>query len=428
MYKRLGSLLITSTIFLHLHAQSGPEALLARARRTVDTLCSPAMAGRGYQQAGHETAARYLAERFAALGLEPAGAGGFFQPFPLRTHVILDASLRFGAADLPPGEAWIAHGASGTGDFRGKVADAGYGLAPGASRLQGRIALFRAGWPPELANDPGARTRYQDLSSVPQRIEALLAQQPAAVIVVQEKLTAAYARQAYPVPVLEVLADRLPARLSRAQGHVRAADSTLRSQNVLALLPGQTDTVIAITAHYDHLGAYSGAVFAGANDNASGIAMLLALAEHFAGQRPRCGLLFIAFGGEEAGLAGSQFYVEQQPLIPLSRIRFLLNLDLMGNGDQGIMAVGGIEHGGALAQLSALNDRLQAVPSVRARKNAPNSDHFFFLQRGVPGLFIYTLGGPPHYHDVHDRPEVLPLSRFAELHALFSALIETLAY
>jgi Iap family predicted aminopeptidase len=323
---------------------------------------------------------------------------------------------------------FIVHSASGSGEFEGKVADAGYGLAPGAGRLQGRIVLFRAGWPPELANDPEARARHQALSTVPQRIEALLARQPAAVIVVQEKLTAAYARQGYPVPVLEVLAAQLPARARRAQGRVQAADSALRSQNVLALLPGLTDTVVAVTAHYDHLGAYAGALFAGANDNASGTAMLLALAEHFAGQRPRFGLLFIAFGGEEAGLAGSQFYVEQQPLVPLSRIRFLLNLDLMGNGDQGIVAVGGVEHSGALAQLSALNDSLQAVPLVRARSNAPNSDHFFFLRRGVPGLFIYTLGGPPHYHDVHDRPEALLFSRFAELHGLFSAFIGSLAY
>jgi Zn-dependent M28 family amino/carboxypeptidase len=154
--------------------------------------------------------------------------------------------------------------------------------------------------------------------------------------------------------------------------------------------------------------------------------MLLSMAEHFAQNPPKYDMLFIAFGAEEAGLQGSAHYVMQNPLIPLEKMKFILNLDLMGNGDEGIMAVGGKDFPGQFDILKDLNDSIQAVPRVRARQNAPNSDHYFFLKNGVPGFFIYTMGGPSHYHDVKDTNANLLFSKYVEVRQLLIAFLENL--
>ncbi len=154
--------------------------------------------------------------------------------------------------------------------------------------------------------------------------------------------------------------------------------------------------------------------FPGANDNASGVALLLELAAHYARpeNRPACSVVFLLFGAEEAGLVGSSYFV-QHPLVPLARIKFLLNLDLLGTGEQGATVVNGRVHEAAFRRLTALNDAHHYLPSLAARGRAANSDHFPFSEAGVPAFFMYTRGGSAAYHDVSDRPAALSLAGFA---------------
>ncbi|MDX1906871.1 MAG: M28 family peptidase [Bacteroidia bacterium] len=407
-----------------------PADIRASARPVIDTLCSPELGGRGYLADGHIRAANWIAGRLARAGVVPAAPdGSYIQPFSFSLHNIKASALTAGNQPLRSGYDYIPHSTSGAGKLKGRVADMGHGLAPGP-QVRGKIALIRAGWPPEIANNTEARNSYQKLAQVQARIEALLPYQPAAVLILQEKLTASFSQEAFPIPVLEVRTDAWPAGTRIAALSVTAATEEIRSQNVMGLVQGAVspDTVVVISAHYDHLGRMGGAFFPGANDNASGTAMLLDLAAWYADPKhqPRYSLLFITFGAEEAGLIGSQYYVLEQPAVPLSRTRCILNLDLMGNGGDGIMAVGGVEHTALYQRLTACNDSLQAVPLVKARANAPNSDHYFFLRAGVPGLFIYTMGGPKHYHDVHDTPANLELLRYGEIQTLLRALLDGL--
>ena len=96
-----------------------------------------------------------------------------------------------------------------------------------------------------------------------------------------------------------------------------------KSQNVVGYLEGNVpDSCVVVVAHYDHLGMMGDStVFCGANDNASGVALLLSLAKHYAVHKPKYSILFIAFGGEEIGLIGSKYFVDN-PLVPLSSIKF----------------------------------------------------------------------------------------------------------
>lgn len=403
------------------------DSVLELARTHVDTLTSDYMGGRGYVANGHQRAARYIAHEFKRLGFRPVGKNGYLQPFGFEINLPTDAKVQIDGTSMVAGKDFIVNRFSGSGAGSFKVLDAGYGLQP-PRKVKNRVILFRSGFPPEIANDSEQREKYAELARDDQRIEAMMkAAKPAGFIIVKSKLTAGFTASNLPLPVIEFVEDSLPQAVRRIEWDIKSSRTKIESQNVLGLLPGtqRQDSMWILTAHYDHLGRYAEALFTGANDNASGISMLLSLAEYFSKNPLDRPILFVGFSGEEAGLQGSRYYALQEPIISLRRFQFILNLDLMGNGVDGIMAVGGKDFPAAFQHLQQVNDSLEAVPKVRARKNAPNSDHYFFLKSGVPGFFIYTLGGPPHYHDVQDNAQNLEFSRFVEVRELLIRFMET---
>ncbi|MBL4735303.1 MAG: M28 family peptidase, partial [Flavobacteriales bacterium] len=186
------------------------------------------------------------------------------------------------------------------------------------------------------------------------------------------------------------------------------------------------DSTIVFTAHYDHLGRMGNTTyFPGANDNASGVSMLLDLARFYMIDSIKYNVVFIAFAAEEAGLLGSKFYTEN-PLSPLKNIRFLVNIDLMGNGEEGITIVNGAIHHKEFELLCLLNDQNDLVPLVKKRGKAQNSDHYFFTENDVPAFFIYTLGGTKAYHDVFDISATLELKKYDEVFKLITGFINAL--
>ena len=105
--------------------------------------------------------------------------------------------------------------------------------------------------------------------------------------------------------------------------------------NVIAKVDGRRhDSCYVFTAHYDHLGNLGKKVFyAGANDNASGTAAIVTLAASYAKNRPEYDMYFIAFSGEDANLRGSEYYVDHNPVVPLSQIKYLFNIDMIGDNN-----------------------------------------------------------------------------------------------
>ena len=191
------------------------------------------------------------------------------------------------------------------------------------------------------------------------------------------------------------------------------------TQNLIAYVKGEQypDSFVVFSAHYDHLGQMGKDVFfPGANDNASGIAMLLNLARYYSDHkhRPNYSIVFMAFAGEEAGLVGSTYFT-MHPLFPLSRIRFLFNMDIMGTGDEGITVVNGTFFKPEFDELVKLNKTYDLLKEIKIRGKAANSDHYPFSEKGVKAFFIYSMGGIKAYHDVYDKAETLPLTRFDEL-------------
>ena len=172
------------------------------------------------------------------------------------------------------------------------------------------------------------------------------------------------------------------------------------SQNVCGYIPGETDTLVVFTAHYDHLGMMGDKVcFHGAHDNASGVATVLDIARRYGLSKPHYTLVFCFFSGEEAGLLGSS-YMAQHPLFDLKKVRLLVNLDLLCGGSEGFMVVNGKAENTTpfVNRMKARNEERHLLPEIKLRDNAANSDHWWFSKE-CPAIFIYTLGG--RYGDYH---------------------------
>ncbi|WP_316808548.1 M28 family metallopeptidase [Pedobacter agri] len=196
--------------------------------------------------------------------------------------------------------------------------------------------------------------------------------------------------------------------------------TNFQASNICGLVKGTKypDSILMITAHYDHLGGMGAETyFPGANDNAAGVATLLSLAKYYAANPQPYSIGFICFAAEEAGLFGSKYFTEN-PLLSLSKIKFLINLDLVGTGEAGMTVVNASVYPGAFAQLNEINNEHKYISKINPRGKAANSDHYFFSEKGVPAFFIYTQGGPSAYHDVFDVEKNLPLTEYNDLFKL----------
>jgi hypothetical protein len=198
-----------------------------------------------------------------------------------------------------------------------------------------------------------------------------------------------------------------------------------QTQNVIGMIRGKSnlDSFLVLTAHYDHLGIMGkGTCFPGANDNASGVAMLLYLSQYYANNPPEYSMVFIAFSAEEAGLLGSDHFL-QNPPFETEKIKFLINFDLAGTGDEGIKVVNGTVFKNEFEVLTQINDQNKFLSSVQPRGEACISDHCLFYLKKIPCFYIYTLGGISAYHDIFDKPETLPLTEFYDYSSLIISFL-----
>lgn len=180
------------------------------------------------------------------------------------------------------------------------------------------------------------------------------------------------------------------------------ARQALPLRNVIGVLPGSDarydGEAVIVSAHYDHLGRSGpgvrmseiGQIHPGADDNASGVAVLLELARIFAaGGNPPRTLIFAAFSGEEAGLQGSRHFVAQPP-VPLSGIRSVLNLDTvgrLGKGEISALATGTASEWPHVFRGITFST---GIPIRNIADAAQSSDQQSFIERGIPGVQLFT--------------------------------------
>ncbi len=405
--------------FLLVAHTSSAQSWLDAAKRDVDTLASPVMAGRGYESGGHLRAAAYIESAFREAGLQPAGAG-YRQPFTFTVDLIRQTpELRINGQSIPPGRGFLPIASSPSATYAGgaRLVRAGSGLyAPEAGvntyeglDVVGAIVVLDEAMPAPAPEGlpPAARTLLH-------RMEAAASMGARAVFFLSESLSHGPFPQNTTIPGFLIQRDHWPEGSPEVTFTlITEQDQPTEAHNVVAIVPGTAfpDRYLLVTAHYDHIGQLGpGVYFPGANDNASGVAMMLSLARHFAREPLRRSLLFVAFSGEEQGLIGSRVMANDPP-VPLDAIDFLLNLDMVASGQDGVMAVGGVDFPDDFALLLAA-DSLSGIGRIGKRANAPNSDHYPFLMAGVPGFFLYTNRGTQPYHSVDDVPATLEWDDF----------------
>lgn len=223
-----------------------------------------------------------------------------------------------------------------------------------------------------------------------------------------------------------------------ASGKVQIQRTVRTVKNVVAYLPGKgphADEYIVVGAHYDHLG-YGGigslapttrAIHHGADDNASGTAAMLEIADRLsaAGPYPRS-IIFIAFTAEERGLLGSNHFVNHPP-IPLAQIEAMVNLDMVGRVRNSTLYIGGA---GTAASFDDLVKDAAAVTSLELKPSgrggyAP-SDHMSFVMKKIPVLFFWS-GLHADYHRPSDEASKINYEGLDETAGLAAWMVQRLA-
>lgn len=183
---------------------------------------------------------------------------------------------------------------------------------------------------------------------------------------------------------------------------------------------GETDKVLVITAHYDHLGVRKGEIHNGADDNASGVAALLAIAEAFAETPPRHRVIFAVVDAEEVGHRGSGALVAKPP-VPLAKIALALNLDMLSKNAKGeLYASGGYHFPWLKPRLTTLAGKVpvslkqghDGPPWTGDDDWTPASDHAAFHKVGVPWVYL-GVEDHPEYHRPTDDFATVPRDFFA---------------
>ena len=406
----------------------------ANLRSTVVFLASPALQGRNTPSRGLEAAADYIASEFRRDGLEsPPGAVDFSQIATLAMlsdskDCQISISGRTVDGDHIAIHSFHAISLNGAPVFKwapGVSVDqplSGYVLilrAPSDGSILGKLEHAHPDAIVELAGKPLQHRRHE-----------LVDQGEPVVISIQER-------------DLQAVFDRLPSGLTTARATLHIGTSTaqlFQVRNLIGVLPGSdpelNNEYVLISAHYDHLGAAQGQIFYGANDNASGVAGVLALARAFSAEpkHPKRTLVFLCFFGEEEGLLGSTWYVKH-PLLPLAHTVADINFEQLGipESSDGLPPGSLGATGYALCNLPQIMSPAIASAKVHLR-NTPDNEGFFarsdnypFARAGIPAQTFAAGYEFPDYHRPSDTWDKLDFTNEARVVRALALGIESLA-
>lgn len=430
--KRL--LILLTTLLLTSLAAAGQEA--SRIQQDVSYLASDALDGRRTGTAGANDAARYIAGEFSRAGLRPgisaAGAekrrqmmARYLQSFPYVGRVELGKNNVLD--DLRVGEDWMPLGISAnqTLTLSGLV-DAGYGITANelnyndykGTYSKNQVAVIRTGTPdgdnPHGRFTTAGQLRFKVAAAQSAGVGALLIMSNEDDLKNEPLARLSYDNAGIAGIPVAVISKQAAEKLANAKEVTLTTDvvrAEVPSYNVIGVLDGSDPILknenIIIGAHYDHLGRGGegslapkpGEIHHGADDNASGTAGLIELARLFSAQPTKLKrtLIFIAFGGEEEGLLGSNYYVNH-PLAPLATTVGMINMDMIGRMRDRKLIIGGV---GTAKEWRGLIEPEKSFQLTLNEDGVGPSDHSSFYLKQVPVLFFWT-GTHNDYHKPSD--------------------------
>lgn len=371
------------------------------AERWVKELSSPRYHGRGYVRNGCNKAARYLADEMRSLGLHHFGKN-YYQSFDIAVNTFPSRmSVSVDGKTLNPGSDYIVHPASHStkGTFSLKPIDDNDNITTKALPI----------WPTDKkqhcysskSSDDGIYLSDQCTWSVARRQESFCRLMIREGIIGEESTSIHIDYKA-----------------------VYKKNYSIR--NVIGFIPGAVcpDSIVVFTAHYDHLGRMGrNTYYPGASDNATGTAMVLDLARHYA-ENPHEAyytMIFVLLAGEEAGICGA-IYNTENTMWDFDKTRFLINLDMVGSGSEGITVVNSSEYPHAFQTLCYNNEEKKLLPRIAPRGPSCNSDHCPYYEKGIPSFFIYSNG--PEGSEYHSITDTYDKVKFIGYDALFTLLTD----
>jgi len=441
---------------LALPAQFADRITADALKADVSFLASDALEGRGTPSRGLDVAGEYIAAQFRRAGLEPAGDDGYFQTASFVSETPdtegLALRLEFDGRTVTADHARMQLDQPAALDLKQVPAiaielknfDISSTLRPEQVRGKAVLLLIPPSAPNGILRGIASAVAWFEPAVVIALRES--APQPAFHAPLHE-VSAGYA----PTPILSVW-DPAVRDAIRAGGsstitlHIPAPHITpVKLRNVVGVLRGSDaalkDTYVLLTAHYDHLGiggtGEGDHIFNGANDDASGTASVVEIADALAAQarRPRRSIVFVALFGEEVGLLGSRYYA-RHPIFPLAKTIADINLEQMGRTDDsqgphvGMFNLTGFD----FTDMPAVFRKAAAPIGIRVVKDEKNSDPFFtrsdnaaFAAAGIPSTTISVAYVYPDYHGAGDEWPKLDYANMAKVDSAIAAAISAIA-
>ena len=429
---------------------SDTEAL-DQMRFDVQYLASDLLEGREAGTKGEQLAVDYIKAKFGNAGLMPYGDNaGYVQAFKFAAEPQRGANctLQLGRKKPKLDEQWFPLGFTGSMGARGKVLKLGYGIVapelnysdyPDTLEMKERVVAFSVSSPDGI-HPHSKYLAHHDLQARAQRA----AERGAAAVLFynddptapspEGRLSAKVKPIGIPVIFLkgdlheQLVIDNNPCAI-----HVDIVREERTAYNVVGMIDNGAPNVVVIGAHLDHLGwgdegsLHRGerAIHNGADDNASGIAVMLQLARDLAeyDHTRSNDYLFIAFSGEEKGLYGSNYWTKN-PTVPVAELNYMINLDMVGRLDSaGAIGINGVGTSPAWAEV---NRNLIGNLNVKTTTSGIGpSDHTSFYLQGVPAIHFFT-GTHADYHKPTDDEEKINYEGMLRVARHIESLIATL--
>ena len=393
------------------------------ARSIIDTLASPSMEGRGYVNGGDRKAAAFISNEYEKNGLKNFG-NNYYQKFEIAVNTFPGkANISQDGKPIAAGTDFLVVASSPSLRGEYKVVKINRKTFKNPSRFK-RFSHHDYSQKVIIVDKQGIEKKQLLILDSLRNYNFLNAK--ALVYINDKKLmwSGSSARQQLSFVIVDIARSAYKSKVKSLSFDIESRfEKAYFTQNVIGYVKGnlQPDSFLVFTAHYDHLGRMGQNVyFPGANDNASGTAMMLDLARYYSKpeNKPRYTMVFVAVSAEETGLLGST-YLAEHPLFPLKAVRFLVNLDMMGTGSEGITMVNGTVFPKAYDLMVKINAGKEYVVNVKNRGESCNSDHCPFYQKGVPAVFLYAMGKEfTEYHNVYDKASDLPLTAYENIFRL----------
>ena len=383
------------------------------AHKVLNKLGSEEFKGRGYVGNGDKIAAEFIKNQLDSLGTK-SFKKDYFQNFSFPINTIPEKIfLSINGKELIPGKDFLIDLHSGTtkGDFKIITFKVSEILKQKADNKDAFVAII------DDVNTKDSKAKIRSIIHT-NYLNA------AGYITIENNLIHEQSQEQYKFCIIKLKNDLFSKPLKTIKIDVKNKFyKKYKTQNVIGYIKGEVDSFLVFTAHYDHLGKLGErATFYGANDNGSGDAMVLNLADYYSHHKPHYTMVFMFFSGEEVGLLGS-LYNASHPVFDLKKVKFLMNLDMVGTGQEGIRIVNSTVFKKEYDLLNKINTEKKYLVEIKKRGAAANSDHYPFYEKGVPSFFIYTLGGSKQYHNIYDKPDQLSLFAFKNLVSLLTDFV-----